>query len=550
MSRIAAILILLCLVAPGFGQPATTTLEQRVADLSAQIAAQQQQIQKLQQDQLQLLQELKAARPEQTAEAPVAEASAPTMEQKSETPSSVRAAHYPDWRDAGEGIQLGDKVKVGGYGSFRFEANDVASGNNIASGSNAGFTFRRFVMTTDAKPAKRLRVYSEIEYERLHGIEVEKSASFDGSKLEFEHAVEGRGELALEQAWGQFNFAENHGLRGGVVLAPVGRYNLLHDDDYWDIPRRTLTDRDAPILPVKSAWRDLGAGFVGSFNVGAAGKLDYQIYALNGAAIDFNIENEAEIETGTPGEAAAVFKSSMGLSSGFFDGSKGTSAVAWRAAYSPNLHGEFAFSGYHGNYAPSFLNFRENVTSLAYDHKWRWKGFETEAEFVHTSMGNLNNVLGAYATSIFNSANESALTTGGGGLTKLEVEAELSNLAKTKYGFWSDFKYHARPKWLKESFLGRSFEDPQLIPIFRYERVWLNDLTDDIEVTSGTVTGMAQEDLSQDRFTLGLSFRPARQFAIQAAYEHNRKLEGSRLIFPAVNQDATHGFIMGMAFSF
>jgi hypothetical protein len=219
-------------------------------------------------------------------------------------------------------------------------------------------------------------------------------------------------------------------------------------------------------------------------------------------------------------------------------------------AYGPTLAGELAFSGYHGNYAPTWAAFHEPVTTLAYDHKWRWKGFETEGEFVYTTLGSLDRTINSLATQIFDSANEQIANSGGGGLTKLEVESELSNLAKTKYGFWSDFKYHARPQWLRNSFLGKPFEDPQVIPILRYERVWLNNAVSDIEITGGTVTNLFRQYLEQDRVTLGASYRPTLQFAIQAAYEHNRRLSGDRLIYPQVNQKSTNGLIVGMAFAF
>ncbi len=538
----------------------------RVDALQKQLEQQQQQIEGLQKTQAALLEELRALRgqaPQAAATGETPGAQPPSAESAAapQTPgkgapsaggrpagSGIQAAGYPDWR--GNGIALGDRVRMGGYGSVRFETNDVSSGNNIPGGSAGGFTFRRFVVTTDARVAPRLRVYSEIEYERLHELAVEKKGSFTPGGFELEQEVEGRGELALEQAWGQYNFAENHGVRAGVVLAPVGRFNLLHDDDYWDIPRRTLTDRDAPVLPVKSAWRDLGAGLVGSFNVGKTGKLDYQLYALNGAALDFNVEQEVATEPGVPGGAEAALKAELQLSSGFFDGTKSAAAVAWRVAYSPKLNGEFALSGYHGKYAPSFLNFNEPVTSIAYDHKWKYKGFETEAELVYTSLGRLDRVLNAYAVAVFNSANHSVPTSSGGGLTELSVETKLANLARTKAGFWTDFKYHARPKWLKNSFLGEHFEDPQIIPIVRYEHVWLNGVTDDIEVTGGLVTGFRREDLEQARVTVGVSYRPNLQFAIQAAFEHNRRINGSRLIFPKVDQDSTNGLILGMAFAF
>ena len=53
-------------------------------------------------------------------------------------------------------------IRVGGYGSFRFESNDIDAGPSFGTNppvqrSARGFDFRRFVMTVDASPSPRLR---------------------------------------------------------------------------------------------------------------------------------------------------------------------------------------------------------------------------------------------------------------------------------------------------------------------------------------------------------------------------------------------------------
>jgi hypothetical protein len=547
MKALLPSLIFVVSVAASAQQQNAQQLSSQVDRLAALVEQQQKQIEQLQKSQAELVQELHAQK--SPTPAPLA-AAAPVLAAAAVDPAPAQKSAYSAPKEPG--IALGDRVRIGGYGSMRYETNNVKAGNNIPGGSANGFTFRRLVLTTDARPAPRLRIYSEVEFERLLEIESEKSAFAAPGELTFKQTAEGNpgGSIELEQAWGQYDFAKSHGLRGGIMLVPVGRFNLLHDDDYWDIPRRTLTDRDGPVLPIKSAWRDMGAGVVGSFNVGKSGKLDYQIMALNGASLDFNVEHELSTKAGSPGTSELVLNSELQLSSGLFDGSKSTTAFAWRAAYSPSLNGEFAFSGYHGTYNPSFMNFGESLTSLSYDHKWKYKNFETEGEFVYTSLGRLDRVLNSFALTAFNSANSTVASSSTGGLTTATVETELANLSRDRYGVWSDFKYHARPKWLKKSFLGSSFEDPQLIPIVRYERIWLNRVTDDIEVTNGVVTDLNQQDLQQDRFTAGISYRPALQFAIQAAFEHNRKISGTHLIFPNVDQDSTNGLILGMSFAF
>ncbi len=443
---------------------------------------------------------------------------------------------------------LNNRVTLGGYGSMRFEANDASPGQFTPSGSPNGFTLRRFVLTTDARLTPRLRVHSETEFERLLEIELEKRAVPQAGGLSFSHETEGNAgaEISLEQMWGQYDFAENHGVRFGIVLPPVGRFNLLHDDDYWDLPRRTLVDRDAPVLPLPAAWRELGAGLVGSFDLPHSTKLDYQVYVLNGATLNFDLEHV--VQTRTPRRNKLEAESEIKLASGAVDGSQGTRALAWRAAFSPTLAGEIAFSGYHGRYTPDFLSAREPLNSFGLDWKWRRGGFETEGEVVYTSLGRIGRVLQDLAAA----AHTSSAETSSAEAAELETEIELgvNNLARTRYGFWMDFKYHWRPKFFRSSFLGRSFEDPQLIPIARYERVWLNRQVGEVTFADGLITSLEQQDLSQDRISLGVNYRPAGQFGIQLAFEHNQRRKGDRLIFPAVLDGSTNGVVAGMTFAF
>ena len=59
---------------------------------------------------------------------------------------------------------LKDRVNIGGYGSVRFEANDVGGDFFVPGGSARGFTFRRFVLTTDTHLSDRLRIHTETEF--------------------------------------------------------------------------------------------------------------------------------------------------------------------------------------------------------------------------------------------------------------------------------------------------------------------------------------------------------------------------------------------------
>jgi len=74
--------------------------------------------------------------------------------------------------------------KLGGYGSTRFEANDLNKFSDT-------FTFRRFVLTGDATIAERLRSVVEIEFERLTELEVERRQPVEGGQRGFSQSIEG-----------------------------------------------------------------------------------------------------------------------------------------------------------------------------------------------------------------------------------------------------------------------------------------------------------------------------------------------------------------------
>lgn len=463
----------------------------------------------------------------------------------------------------GRGL-FGDKVRIGGYGSFRYEANNISDGPAVGNlpvirrGYNS-FDFRRFVLTLDAAPADRLRVYSEIEFERLGEIEVERTAipenrgSSNRAGVRFIQEVEGQSgsELAVEQAWAQYDFTNNFSLRMGVILPPVGRFNILHDDDYWDLPRRPLVDRGGPVLPVKAAWSELGAGVLGNVPWGD-GYVDYQFYVVNGARLDFTLEEVASLRQG---RNLLELEPEIAFSSGPFNGTDAADAVTWRVAISPKLGHELAFSGYHGKYTPDYLNVDSSINSLGIDGKTSWGSFEMEGEFIYTDFGRMMAVL----NDIARQAVDVAAETSGSETSELEseVEAEFAGpFTNQRYGFWIDFKYRMWPRFLRGSFLERGFENPQLIPIFRFERIWFNDLVNSFEFANGFITDLDTENLQQQRTTLGLSYRPSPSVVMTAAWENNRRISGSRLISPDVlglgrlTDKSFDAFITGLSFGF
>jgi hypothetical protein len=532
-----SVLLLLIPVLATAQEPAST--QELLLKLQQRLDAQDEEIDRLRAEQQELKQQL-AARPSGGPAAPAESTSAASATQPAPMPASPKAAA----QSATAGDQSwwrSDKLHIGGYGSFRFEAGD-------APDQASSFTFRRFVVTTDARITDRLRIYSETELERLVELELEKGAERTAGGVKFESEVEGNAgaELGLEQLWVQFDLGKGQAIRGGLMLPPLGRFNILHDDDYWDIARRTLVDRNAPVIPVPSAWRELGIGMVGGFDVGQTGKLQYQAYVMNGATLDFNIENI--VQTRTPSRNKLELEAALGMASGAADGTQNAEAFAWRVAYSPTLAGELAVSGYHGKYTPRFIAANERLNSVAFDGKWRFGSFEVEGEYVYSNFGNTDRVAQSLAEAINVSAAETDSTETAD--LENEIEIELSGLAKRRWGFWFDAKYHWRPEWLKKSFLGRGFEDPQLIPIVRYERVWLDRNIEELAFDAGVITDFETANLSQDRITVGFNYRPTLQFGFQMAYERNNRREGDRMIFPNTDVESTNGLLMGWTFSF
>ena len=440
------------------------------------------------------------------------------------------------------GFSLGDKVQIGGYGSFRYEANGINDGPAFGSlppvqrGFNS-FDFRRFVLTLDANPTERLRFYTEIEFERLGEIEVERTAipenrgNRNRAGVRFIQEIEGQdgSELAMEQAWVQYDFSQYISARMGVILPPVGRFNINHDDDAWDIPRRSLVDRGGPVLPVKAAWSELGAGVLGNVPVGD-GFLDYQFYLVNGAQLDFTLE---EVVSLREGRNLVELEPEIAFSSGPFNGTNTADALTWRLAYTPRLGHEFALSGYHGEYTPNYLNVNSWISSVALDGKTTLGRVEIEGEFVYTDFGRMEQVLNDIARQAVDSA---AKTTSAETVDlETEVEAEFAGpLTNQRYGYWVDLKYRFWPQALNDTFWGKGFENPEFVPVVRFERIWFNDFVRSFEFSGGAITNLNMETLSQQRVSIGLAYRPTPSVGFSFAWENNRRMQGSTLIFPSV----------------
>lgn len=412
------------------------------------------------------------------------------------------------------------RVDVGGYGSFRLSTFDQEAGE-------PSFTLRRFVVTTDARVGSRLQVYSEVEYERLTEIEVERGVEARGDGVAFEQELEGTNgsELALEQAWAQYSFSPAFSVRMGAVLPPVGRFNLVHDDNLWNLPRRPLIEKDAQVLPASAAWTEMGLGIVGAKEFGDT-RVAYQAYVLGGTQLDFAMEEKVVTEAREPGtKGELVVEAVVSPTQGAFDGSNPVDAFAGRLEVSPALGSEYAISGYVGRYTPEFLkSVDETMWTLGLDGRQRLGSFYLEGEFLYTRYNDPVGVAEAFAATVLEHKVEleAEAEEPAGGEFVAEAEVVLNGLSRNRYGFWIDF---GRPIALEAGTLG--MEAATLTPVLRLERVWVDGELSDVDFTRGGITDLGQGDREQQRIIAGLAFRPVPQAVVQLAFERADAFEGA-----------------------
>jgi hypothetical protein len=330
------------------------------------------------------------------------------------------------------------------------------------------------------------------------------------------------------------------------VLVPIGRFNIRHDDDLWLLPRRTLVDRGAPVLPIASAWDELGAGFVGRIPVGET-SLDYQLYVMNGASIEGTLEELAQTRSGRRDKLE--LEGEFGMQTGTFSNDiKDSKAVAGRLAWSPGPGHEIAASFYTGRYTPDYLQ-GADVTSLSLDGITHLYGLELEGEFVTTGWNDIEGVAESFARTALRS--ESNNTSAFDPRLEPEIEFALNPLARRKSGYWIEARYPFWPAWMPS--LG--FSQPQLVPVVRWEQVFFDHLLSGLTFSNGLVTAEEIDARQLSRATLGLAYRPMPTVTFTLAYEYiytgGGSLVGLTNYLPArENEGSAQSFLTGLTFGF
>jgi len=171
---------------------------------------------------------------------------------------------------------------------------------------DSGFELKRFNLFTSTRVSDFVRIAAEVEIEEA------------GEEIKLEYAAI---DVRIHQLLT---------VRGGMLLSPLGRFNLAHDSPLNEFTDRPLVSTE--ILGV--ALSEPGFGVLGQAPVGRQGRLTWEAYMTNGFD-DGLIVNSPE---GTR----------IPLGRGNIEDQNSSPALVGRLAWSPAVGMELGVSGHHG----------------------------------------------------------------------------------------------------------------------------------------------------------------------------------------------------------
>lgn len=289
------------------------------------------------------------------------------------------------------------------------------------------------------------------------------------NEIEFEHASTGegseeKGEVSVEFSQLDFLLHPAANIRAGLMLAPMGFINEMHEPTTFHGNRRPDVERY--IIP--STWREMGAGLFGEPVPG----LQYRMYAMNGLDAD-KFESQG-IREGRQGGTEA-------LAENF--------AFTGRVDYSPPvlpglMVGGSAYVGDAGQSNRYQGRKLDVMTQLYEGHlQWHYRGLELRA-------------LGAWG----HIGNAAALSA-----------AKGETIGQENFGWYTEAAYDVMP-------LLWSSSTQYLAPFLRYERY----------DTLASVPAGFTDDGSYDRwiYQAGLTYRPIPNISIKADYRNIHSSSG------------------------
>jgi hypothetical protein len=309
------------------------------------------------------------------------------------------------------------------------------------------------------------------------------------SELEIEHGIRGAGEIEISLEFAHIDYLVNEpfNIRAGILLIPIGKFNLLHDS-----PLNDLTDR--PLVAqfvIPSTMSETGAGFYGTFYPGRTSKLDYELYFTTGPC-GYNSDGSprANEENGTKNTRQRKCEQTAdGL-----DINNGK-AVSGRLAFSPMLGVEVAGSGYFGNASPSSYN---PLSITAIDWTLQKGPFELIGEAAWSyARGNSRAIPG----STFGFSPGSVLT----GVNTLN---SFAFPPQRMQGYYIQANYHFMPAFLANWSPKRFGEGSTFTAVIRYDRVNLN------------MDNKGENEGNLEQISFGLNYRPIEDCVFKMSYQY------------------------------
>ena len=361
-----------------------------------------------------------------------------------------------DWVTGGSVLQGGrtiyakpfvraPKTILGGY--IDFTISDCTYGSSRDCREGLEFDQERFVPFFYSQITDRLSVAAELEVE--HG----------GPQ-----SNQNDGDVKIEFATMDYRFTDWINLRAGIILIPLGRFNLIHDSPLNDLPLRPMVSR----LIIPSTFGESGIGIFGTFYPTQLSKVDYEFYVTQG----FDGGSSMATGGGTFGE-------------GGYRGNRGSmqtdnnqdKAIVSRISVSPILGIEVAGSIHHGKWDDEG---RKDLTILAVDGLLQRGPFE---------------ILG-----------EAGWTYIEGGRSTPSAATGIP--PKRMDGYYVQGNYHFMPESLKRAAPSFFTDASTFTAVVRWGQVDTNTQSD---------TNV--NDIS--RLTFGINFRPVEDSVIKFAYTLN-----------------------------
>jgi len=412
-----------------------------------------------------------------------------------------------------EGLLKTDRLKIGGYMDFRYVTRGLDEGFEVRSSADAenpgrtdvtnfkrnGFIAPRLVLGVAAALTNKLVFNSEIEFE------------FAGKETE------------IEQAYLEYRFHPKFNFRGGIVVPPLGRFNLFHDANLQDISIRPLVST----FVIPSTYKDAGVGGLGEFKLGRRARLTYEAYVVNGLRSD---------EGGEFAREAGIFESKG--NNRFFDNNPQKSGVG-RLMFSPTLGVELGLSGYRGKHDNQG---QYNLSIWALDWKFSRHDFQVLGEFAR------NAVQRPPESALETAARQFLLSLPRGDYLNTFAfldtninEPIFDNPARSAGGIYTEVRYRFHPQWLTS----HTSEDASIAPVFRYDQVNFDRQFPNFRFP-----------LNMRRTSFGVSFRPTEPVTFNVIYHISNepdlflRLPDGRPFPPYFTNLGANGVTFGMGWAF